>query len=198
MMVWTMRYSSFEYLYRYAVDKGIDKRWKRDVASLIGHYALWVAIPLAIFGWNALALYVVLWLFISLFLAAVFTPAHIGLPILSSHEDTWRLQFETTRNLMMPRWLSTFFIGLDYQVEHHLFPKISHMNLKKTAEITRDWAARNGVPYQEIHYWRGLCDSTSFIRDGWKYEPMPDAGPLAAPGSSDTQSGTLPLKTQHA
>ena len=90
---------------------------------------------------------------------------------LSDPKDVWRLQFETTRRLTMPKWLSFFFIGLDYQLEHHLFPRIPHQRLPKVAEITRRWSKENGVPYHEISYVDGLIDARRFMAKSWRLEP---------------------------
>ena len=62
--------------------------------------------------------------------------SYIGLPIVGSQHHDWLHQVETTRNLELPRFVSFFFIGLDYQVEHHLFPKIPHQHLPRAAAIT--------------------------------------------------------------
>jgi len=104
-------------------------------------------------------------------LSMVFAPAHMGMPVVSPTKDIWLLQFETTRNLTMPRWLSFFFIGLDYQIEHHLFTKIPHQRLGDAAVITKKWAAKNGVPYHEIPYWEGVKDVTRFMSKCWSLDP---------------------------
>jgi fatty acid desaturase len=101
------------------------------------------------------------------FLALIFAPAHIGLPIMREHHHDWIHQLETTRNLQLPRAISFFFIGLDYQVEHHLFPKIPHQNLPRAAEITRAWCAKNGVVYHTVPYLFALGDAAHFIAHAW-------------------------------
>jgi fatty acid desaturase len=44
------------------------------------------------------------------------------LPVVVNPAHEWTHQLDTTRNLELPRAISWLFIGLDYQVEHHLFP----------------------------------------------------------------------------
>ena len=171
LLVWSMRGSTIAFLYRYARDRGMDRAWRTDVFCLTIHVLAWVIVPAFFFGPWAVALYAAIWTVVGLALSLVFAPAHMGLPVVTDTKDIWRLQFETTRNLTMPRWLSFFFIGLDYQLEHHLFPKIPHQRLGEASVITRAWAARNGVPYQEIPYWDGVKDVTRFMRDCWDQEP---------------------------
>jgi fatty acid desaturase len=171
LLVWSMRGSAVAHLYRYSKERGRDRGWWADVGCLCIHVVAWVVIPAIIFGPWAIALYAGIWTFVGGTLAAIFAPAHIGMPIVTDPKDIWRLQFETTRRLTMPKWLSFFFIGLDYQLEHHLFPRIPHQRLPKVAEITRRWAAENGVPYHEISYVGGLEDARSFIAKSWSIEP---------------------------
>jgi linoleoyl-CoA desaturase len=84
----------------------------------------------------------------------------------------WLHQLETTRNLEMPRFVSYFFIGLDYQVEHHLFPKIPHQKLPRAAAITRAWCERNGIPYHSVPYLYALADSARFMAAAWSRDAM--------------------------
>jgi hypothetical protein len=99
----------------------------------------------------------------TLFLALVFAPAPIGLPVVDDQHHDWLHQIETTRNLELPRFISFFFIGLDYQVEHHLFPKIPHQNLPLAAKITREWSERNGVVHLSVPYLHALVDAAKFM-----------------------------------
>jgi len=171
MLVWSMRGSSVAFLYQHAKNKGIDRAWWLDVGCLMAHVTLWVVIPTLFFGLSAIALYAGIWTIVGVSLSAVFAPAHIGMPIVQDAEDIWRLQFETTRNLTMPKWLSFFFIGLDYQIEHHIFPKIPHQKLPEVAKITKRWAHENQVPYHEIPYVGGLLDVTRFMGTSWQHDP---------------------------
>jgi fatty acid desaturase len=65
-----------------------------------------------------------------------------------------------------------FFIGLDYQVEHHLFPKIPHKNLPRAAQITAAWCKREGVPYQSEPYLVALADAARFMAMAWSHDAV--------------------------
>ncbi|MBR59125.1 MAG: hypothetical protein CMH54_14040 [Myxococcales bacterium] len=173
LLVWSMRGSTVAFLYRYARTRGVDRGWWADVGSLFLHVCFWLVIPTLVFGPWALALYFGIWTMVGIALSMVFAPAHIGMPVVTDPNDMWRLQFETTRNLKLPKWLSFFFIGLDYQIEHHIFTKLPHQNLSKAAAITKDWARRNNIPYHEIGYVAGLRDARQFMANAWRFEPAP-------------------------
>ncbi len=170
-MVWAMRVQGIAHLVHDIGDRGFRKNHALDVVGLSLHAMGWVVLPVVFFGWNGLLLYVAAWSLAGLFLSMVFAPAHMGLPVVEDPNDIWRLQFETTRNFRMPKLLSFFFIGLDYQLEHHLFPRIPHQKLPTAAKITKAWAARNGVPYHEIDYWDGIKDVTRFMGESWNVAP---------------------------
>jgi fatty acid desaturase len=163
-----MRRSSVLYLGTYARTRGIDRAWLTEVACMVAHYTCWIIIPVIVWGpFAALLTYAAIWSIVGVCLALVFLPAHVGLPVVNDQHRDWLHQIETTRNLELPRVVSMFFIGLDYQTEHHLFPKIPHMNLPKAAAITRAWCARNQVPYLSEPYLHALGDAARFMSDAW-------------------------------
>lgn len=166
-LVWSMRVSGLAHLGREIRSRGFRPALRLDLACLCIHVVAWVVVPVAFFGLSALFLYAGIWTVAGLVLSLVFAPAHVGLPVVEDPEDIWRLQFETTRNFIMPRWMSYFFIGLDHQIEHHLFPRISHQRLAEASVITKRWAKEQGIPYYEIGYWDGVKDVTQYMGKCW-------------------------------
>jgi fatty acid desaturase len=181
LMTMGMRRSSMVYLCTHARTQGIDRAWLVDAAGLVVHYTCWIVIPTIVWGpLAALLTYAAIWSVVGICLALVFAPAHIGLPVVNDQHRDWLHQIETTRNLELPRVVSMFFIGLDYQIEHHLFPKIPHMNLPKAAAITRAWCARTRMPSLSEPYLHALGDAARFIRDAWNREAISPADMRAA------------------
>ena len=171
LMAIGMRRSSILYLIRHPAKHGFSRAWFIEAGCLLVHYAGWLVMPMLVWGpLVGIALYMALWGLVGVCLALVFAPAHIGLPIMAEQHHDWLHQVETTRNLELPRVVSFFFIGLDYQVEHHLFPKIPHQHLPRAAAITAAWCARHGVKYQSVPYLHALADSARFMADGWARE----------------------------
>jgi fatty acid desaturase len=169
LMALGMRRSSIVYLAR-AKRTG---SWWIEVACLVTHYSVRLVIPSIIWGpLVGFGLYSAVWALVGVFLALVFAPAHIGLPIMHAQNNDWIHQLETTRNLQLPRLISFFFIGLDYQVEHHLFPKIPHQHLPRAAAITRAWCERHGIPYLSVPYLYALKDAGQFIARAWERDAV--------------------------
>ncbi len=69
-------------------------------------------------------------------------------------ENSWAVhQLETTVNFATHNKLLSYYIGgLNFQVEHHLFPKICHVHYPKLAPIVRETAKEFGITYMENKY----------------------------------------------
>jgi fatty acid desaturase len=165
-----MRIPSLTHLVGVARRRGVDAAWAADATCLALHYTLWLVIPSLVWGvLPALALYMGLWAIVGVMLALIFAPAHIGLPVVAGQHRDWLHQFETTRNLRVPRWLSWFFVGLEYQIEHHLYPRIAHQEMGRAAAIVEAWSLRVGAPYRRIGYGAAIVDVTRFMRGAWQH-----------------------------
>jgi fatty acid desaturase/RNA polymerase-interacting CarD/CdnL/TRCF family regulator len=173
LLAFSMRYDSLRYLVQRVGAGQIDRAVLLDAGCLLAHYTLWLAIPMLWFGvWPVLLVYTGLWAVGGVLLALVFAPAHMGLPLASADErGGWHQQLAGTRNLKMPRWLSFFFVGLDFQVEHHLFPRIPHQNLARASRIVGPWCARVGAPYHSLDYGSSLRQVTRHVRLSWQIGP---------------------------
>jgi fatty acid desaturase len=164
LMCLGMRRSSIVHLWR----SPRTRAWAIEVACMTLHYIAWVVIPFAVWGVNALLVYIAIWACVGPMLALVFAPAHMGMPVVVEPKHEWLHQLETTRNLEMPRVIAFFFVGLDSQIEHHLFPKIPHANMRRAAAITRAWCERHGLIYTSMPYLAALRDSVGFIGTAWR------------------------------
>ncbi len=169
LMALGMRRSSILYLAKYPKEHGFDRQWFAEVACLLVHYTAWIVLPSIAFGpLVGFGVYSLVWAVVGVCLALVFAPAHMGLPVTDGQNHDWVHQLETTRNLALPKVVSFFFIGLDYQVEHHIFPKIPHQNLPRAAEITAAWCAKNGLKHLSEPYHVALIDSAKFMASAWQ------------------------------
>lgn len=190
LLTLSMHYSSISFIVRKARKSGWSPSLVADAASLALHFFVWLVAPALFFGvsfWVALGAYLAFWAIIGVYLTAIFAPAHMGLPIYKSHDDIWRLQLEVTRNLDMPGWLRFFFIGLDYQVEHHMFMRLPHQSMKVAAPIVEQWAQERGLPYQRIGFVNALIDVTRFVRTAWRHDT-----PCATTRTSAESPAALP------
>jgi fatty acid desaturase len=86
-----------------------------------------------------------------LYLGCSFAPNHKGMPELTRAEeaDFLRRQVLTSRNVR-GHWLTDYVLGgLNYQIEHHLFPSMPRDNLRQAQHIVRRFCATHEVSYLE-------------------------------------------------
>jgi fatty acid desaturase len=88
---------------------------------------------------------------LGLYLGSVFAPNHKGMPILSKDDDSdfLRRQVLTARNVRGGRLTDLLLGGLNYQIEHHLFPSMPRPALRHAQPIIRAYCLTNGLPYVE-------------------------------------------------
>jgi fatty acid desaturase len=86
-----------------------------------------------------------------LLLGGSFAPNHIGMPVVAPNEkiDFLRRQVLMSRNIR-GGWATDLALGgLNYQIEHHLFPHMPRPNLRRVQPMVRDYCARHNVTYTE-------------------------------------------------
>lgn len=168
MLPWDLRLRSVRFLIGDAKQRGITREWLADVAAIIGHWVVFLALPAAFVGIaRAASVELGLWVVGGLWLGLIGLVGHTGRTLIAEYDDSLHLQFETTRNVRLGPIMSWCFVGLDYQIEHHLFPAVSHFKLKKAAPYVRRFAAAHNLPYHEQPLWECLCDLTAYVDEAW-------------------------------
>ena len=126
--------------------------WITKVWMILFYYV----IPATQVGWwLALVWLVLMYYFMSLFITVVFQLAHVlENTSMVSHENFkveshWAVhQLETTSNFAMKNPVWTWLLwGLNFQVEHHLFPHISHVHYAKISKIVQQVCLQYWIPY---------------------------------------------------
>ena len=143
-----------------------NKRHPRsEVAILVGsklvHYGWMIVIPLLVLQvtwWQFLIGFLTVHLTGGLILGVVFQLAHVvegtdyPLPDAGGQmENTWLIHEMITTSNFAPRnrLLSWYVGGLNFQIEHHLFPKVCSIHYPAISRIVRATAESHGVPYNE-------------------------------------------------
>ena len=73
------------------------------------------------------------------------------MPLLSPDDelDYLRRQVLTSRNIRGGRFVDFVFGGLNYQIEHHLFPSMPRPNLRRAQALVRRFCQERQIPYAE-------------------------------------------------
>jgi fatty acid desaturase len=85
------------------------------------------------------------------FMGAAFAPNHKGMPVIAhdAKVDFFSRQVRTSRNIRGNAVVTFFMGGLNYQVEHHLFPSMARPHLKAARLLVRQHCDTLDVPYTE-------------------------------------------------
>lgn len=139
----------------------LDRRWVEIVflcVRIIGYLGLvfWVLSP----GIAAAFLGVQLGLF-GFYMGISFAPNHKGMPVVPRDMtlDFLRRQVLMSRNVRGGRLLDTAMGGLNYQIEHHLFPSMPRPHLRRAAPLIREYCRSHDVRYTQA----GLFESYGIV-----------------------------------
>ena len=85
------------------------------------------------------------------YMGASFAPNHVGMPIVprDAKLDFLSKQVRTARNVSGGWWATVLMGGLNYQIEHHLFPSMARPHLAKARKLVREHCRSLDVPYAE-------------------------------------------------
>lgn len=127
--------------------------------SKILYIVFYMAIPIILFGWwQWLAAYLVLNAVMGFTMTIIFQLAHVveetefayvGIDDAITIENEWAVhQIKTTANFSPKNKFITYLAGgLNYQVEHHLFPRISHIHYPSISKIVKKKCEEFDLPY---------------------------------------------------
>jgi fatty acid desaturase len=119
---------------------------------LLAHVAGYVtALVLVLSPAQAVAFVVVQQGLFGLYLGCSFAPNHKGMPTLTAADelDFARRQVLTSRNVTGSRLVDFVLGGLNYQIEHHLFPNMPRPNLRRAQPLIRAFCQQHGLDYTE-------------------------------------------------
>ncbi|MBD3583899.1 fatty acid desaturase family protein [Flavobacterium selenitireducens] len=140
-------------------------QWTTLVITKVIYFSIWIVIPIitGVIWWQVLLGFFVMHYTAGLILSVVFQLAHVveatDNPIPDENgsiENTWAIhQLHTTANFAPKNKIVNWFTGgLNHQIEHHIFPNISHVHYSKISEIIKQTAAECNLPYHEFRTMR--------------------------------------------
>ncbi|MFE3174691.1 fatty acid desaturase family protein [Amycolatopsis sp. NPDC059090] len=138
---------------------GVEAAWRGEIAArrteavlLLVHAAVYLAAvfvvlspPVAI---AFIAVHQGLW---GVYMGCSFAPGHKGMPTYAreTRPDFLTRQILTSRNVRGGRCVDFALGGLNYQIEHHLFPGMPRANLRRAQPLVRAFCTDRGIEYAE-------------------------------------------------
>ncbi|HEY3562233.1 MAG TPA: acyl-CoA desaturase, partial [Kribbella sp.] len=119
-------------------------------------------------------------------LGAAFAPNHKGMPLVPAGMklDFLRRQVLTSRNIRGGVFTDLAMGGLNYQIEHHLFPSMPRPTLRRVRPIVREYCERHGISYAEV----GLFTSYRIVVDHLNNVGLRARDPFDCPLAAELRS----------
>lgn len=123
-----------------------------ELALILFRFAALLVPLFLLLPWEkALAVWAVQLVVFGVYMGASFAPNHKGMPLLETNArvDFLSRQVLTSRNIRGGWWATALYGGLNYQIEHHLFPTMARPHLRATSALVKRVCAENALPYTE-------------------------------------------------
>ena len=129
------------------------------IVSKAFFYGYLLVLPIvfsAVAWWQTVIFFVIMHYIQGFILTVVFQPAHVmpttNYPLPDGEgnlENNWAIHQLLTTSDFSPksRIFSWYVGGLNYQIEHHLFPNICHIHYRKVSHLVKETAKEYGIPY---------------------------------------------------
>ena len=143
----SMRFRSIQFL--------IEKKARRTLAEAIAigaHFVLYFGLLFSLLdAWQAVLFIAIHQGLFGLYMVSIFAPNHKAMPILDrdSQLDFLRRQVLTSRNVLAHPITDFWYGGLNYQIEHHLFPSMPRNKLREVQAIVKAFCRDHAIAYHE-------------------------------------------------
>jgi fatty acid desaturase len=123
-----------------------------EALLMVIHFVLYVGLLVATLTWPQALLFAAIHKGVQgIYLGCSFAPNHKGMPMLSAEQgaDPLLRQVLTSRNIRGGPFIDAALGGLNYQIEHHLFPSMPRANLRRAQPVVQKFCADHGISYLE-------------------------------------------------
>lgn len=166
--------------------------WITVIISKLLYFSYIFVVPmilLPVTWWQVLIGFLSMQYVAGFILAIIFQPAHVvegtEYPMPNEQgnlENNWAIhQLHTTTNFANKNRLLSWYVGgLNFQVEHHLFPNICHVHYRNLAPIVEQTAKEFGLPYKSKETFVGaLVAHSKMMKELGNKPQLKPAGQLA-------------------
>jgi linoleoyl-CoA desaturase len=151
-----------------------------DAGMMLLHWVVWVGIPALFFPLShVLALHVIRIGCLGYALFFVLAPAHFPAEAVCVEKGKGKLDFFLLQTAATVNFRTGFFgrllcSGLDYQIEHHLFPGVSHVYYPRISALVQNFCERHGYPYRTLGWGEAIWKSFVVFHTPKPVEPSLD------------------------
>jgi len=169
--------------FRHLLGRGPVKGRGTELALVLARFAVfWTPVFILLPLGMAFAFLGVQVAVFGVYMGASFAPNHKGMPVIArdARLDFFSKQVRTSRNVSGGWWATVLMGGLNYQVEHHLFPSMPRPNLARARAVVREQCRALDVPYTETSLWRSYRIVVRYLNEVGLAARDPFACPVVA------------------
>ncbi len=146
---------------------------KRDLLIFVGHHVACLAFLSLFLPWWQVPLFALVHTgTVGFCLGMAFSVNHIGMSSGGGQQSKFLEQIVTARNVSGGWFVSFIFGGLNFQIEHHIFPNMPRPSLTRVAPVIEAFCLKNGIPYHSVslrrayvELWRHLKNTAQYARE---------------------------------
>jgi fatty acid desaturase len=162
-LAWSMHVAGTQYLIKE------PSRYRRlEFVLLAVHAVVYLTAMVYFLGpWSALIVVLIQKGVGGAYMASVFAPNHKGMTQTdsSSRLDFVRTQVLTARNIRGHPITDLWYGSLNYQIEHHLFPGMARLNLRRAQPIVQQFCRERGIAYHETSFIESYRELLGFLNE---------------------------------
>jgi fatty acid desaturase len=139
-----------------------------EASLVVAHFILYGWFVFSVLGMKRGLLFILVHqVLFGLYMGLVFAPNHKGMPMLENggEIDFLHKQVITARNVFPGRMTNYCYGGLNYQIEHHLFPSMPRCHLRKAREIIKPFCLAHSIPYAETGILQSYGEILKYLND---------------------------------
>ena len=139
---------------------------------MLGHFVAYFGLLFFLLSaWHAVFFIMIHQAVFGLIMGSVFAPNHKGMLMVDENDelDFFRRQVLTARNVKGHPFTDFWYGGLNYQIEHHLFPNMARNKLGEAQKVTKAFCKEHAIPYHET----GIVQSMKEILQYMHQESAP-------------------------
>eukprot|EP00761_Pharyngomonas_kirbyi_P011902 gb/GECH01011928.1/.p1 GENE.gb/GECH01011928.1/~~gb/GECH01011928.1/.p1 ORF type:complete len:488 (+),score=87.31 gb/GECH01011928.1/:1-1464(+) len=144
---------------KYILQQKLSLKLKTEIALILGYVAYSSIFLYMLPDWSHRIIFTAVAYFLSGILHVQITLSHWPLPMHKGVTDKSFVesQIATSQNIITYWWNDWFYGGLNYQIEHHLFPRIPRNKLRTIRkEYVKPFCEKHNLPYQEVGFIEGI------------------------------------------
>ncbi|KAL5572024.1 hypothetical protein UlMin_021621 [Ulmus minor] len=149
----------------------LSKRQVPDRAlNIAGILVFWTWFPLLVSflpNWTERVLFVVLSFSVCAIQHVQFTLNHFSADVYvgkPAGNNWFEKQTAGTIDISCSSWMDWFYGGLQFQLEHHLFPRLPRCQLRKVSPIVKDLCKKHNLPYRSLSFWDANVSTLRTLR----------------------------------